>query len=152
MRIWRGLDSFNMDSKFSTWAYRLTTNVCIDHLRKSRNKQTVSLFTENDGEESELPIPDQRYSPEAVLDRQELQSSVNSALEQLEPQYRQILSMRELSGMSYGEIADLLGIKEGTVKSRIARARERMRRLLSGDGNFFEGDSSDNVKGGMRRG
>ncbi len=152
LRIWRGLEGFNMESKFSTWAYRLTTNVCIDFLRRESRVKKVPLFTmDDDGEETELPVADLRYSPELILDREELQGAVNSALEQLEPQYRQILSMRELGGMSYGEIASQLGIKEGTVKSRIARARERMRRILSGDGNFLDEASSDNMKGGMTR-
>lgn len=153
LRIWRGLDSFNMDSKFSTWAYRLTTNVCIDFLRKEKKTNTVSLFTEDDeGEESELPIADERYSPERQLDRDELRSCVSTAMEQLDPQYRQILTMRELGGMSYDEIAEKTGLKSGTVKSRISRAREQMRKLLLSSGNFSERDSSDNLKGGMNRG
>lgn len=153
LRIWRSLDSFNMDAKFSTWAYRLTTNVCIDFLRKEKKNNTVPLFTEDDdGEETELPVADERYSPEQQLQQQELRRSVNEAMEQLDPQYRQILSMRELGGLSYDEIAEQLGLKAGTVKSRISRAREQMRKLLLSSGNFSETISSDNMRGGMTRG
>lgn len=153
VRIWRGLEGFNMDSKFSTWAYRLTTNVCIDYLRKEKKNNNVSLFTEDDeGEEAELQIPDERYSPQRQMEQEELRQSVDRAMNSLDPQYRQILALRELGGLSYDEIARQLDLKEGTVKSRIARAREHMRRLLTSDGNFFGYDSSDNVKGGMTRG
>ena len=153
VRIWRGLEGFNMDSKFSTWAYRLTTNVCIDYLRKEKKNNNVSLFTEDDeGEEAELQIPDERYSPQRQMEQEELRQSVDRAMNSLDPQYRQILALRELGGLSYDEIARQLDLKEGTVKSRIARAREHMRRLLTSDGNFFGYESSDNVKGGMTRG
>ncbi|MBE6992168.1 MAG: sigma-70 family RNA polymerase sigma factor [Ruminococcaceae bacterium] len=153
LRIWRGLEGFNMDSKFSTWAYRLTTNVCIDFLRKEKKNNNVSLFTEDDdGEESELEIADERYSPQQKLEQDQLRQTVDRAMNSLDPQYRQILTLRELGGLSYDEIAQQLGLKEGTVKSRIARAREQMRKLLTADGNFFGSDSSDKMKGGMTRG
>lgn len=153
LRIWRGLEGFNMDAKFSTWAYRLTTNVCIDYLRKEKKNNNVPLFTEDDeGEETELQIPDQRYSPEQKMEQEQLLRSVEQAMNSLDPQYRQILTLRELGGLSYDEISRQLDLKEGTVKSRIARAREQMRRLLMADGNFSGWDSSDNVKGGMSRG
>ncbi len=153
LRIWRGLEGFNMESRFSTWAYRLTTNVCIDHLRKEKKNSSVPLFMEDDeGEETELQIPDERNNPELRLEQDQLRQSVDHAMEKLEPQYRQILSLRELGGLSYDEIARQLELKEGTVKSRIARAREHMRKLLIDDGNFSASDSSDNVKGGVTRG
>lgn len=153
LRIWRGLEGFNMDAKFSTWAYRLTTNVCIDYLRKEKKNNNVPLFTEDDeGEETELQIPDQRYNPEQKMEQEQLRRLVEQAMNSLEPQYRQILTLRELGGLSYDEISRQLDLKEGTVKSRIARAREQMRRLLMADGNFSGWDSSDNVKGGMSRG
>ena len=153
LRIWKGLEGFNMDAKFSTWAYRLTTNVCIDYLRKEKKNNNVPLFTEDDeGEETELQIPDERYSPEQKMEQEQLRQSVEQAMNSLDPQYRQILTLRELGGLSYDEIARQLELKEGTVKSRIARAREHMRRLLTEDGNFSGWDSSDNVRGGMTRG
>lgn len=153
LRIWRGLEGFNMDAKFSTWVYRLTTNVCIDYLRKEKKNNNVPLFTEDDeGEETELQIPDQRYSPEQKMEQEQLLRSVEQAMNSLDPQYRQILTLRELGGLSYDEISRQLDLKEGTVKSRIARAREQMRRLLMADGNFSGWGSSDNVKGGMSRG
>lgn len=153
LRIWKGLEGFNMDAKFSTWAYRLTTNVCIDYLRKEKKNNNVPLFTEDDeGEETELQIPDERYSPEQKMEQEQLRQSVEQAMNSLDPQYRQILTLRELGGLSYDEIARQLELKEGTVKSRIARAREHMRRLLTADGNFSGWDSSDNVRGGVTRG
>lgn len=153
LRIWRGLEGFNMDAKFSTWVYRLTTNVCIDYLRKEKKNNNVPLFTEDDeGEETELQIPDQRCSPEQKMEQEQLLRSVEQAMNSLDPQYRQILTLRELGGLSYDEISRQLDLKEGTVKSRIARAREQMRRLLMADGNFSGWGSSDNVKGGMSRG
>lgn len=153
LKIWRGLDSFNHDSSFATWAYRLTSNVCIDFLRKEKKRRDVPLFTEDDeGQETELVLPDQRYDPELLAQRRELQDSLEAAMAQLEPQYRQILSLRELCGLSYSEIGSQLQLKEGTVKSRIARAREQVRRYLCSTRNFSSKPASKDVKGVMSRG
>lgn len=136
---WRGLPSFHQDSKFSTWLYRLATNVTIDFLRKEKRRRslsTSSLSIEDDDDQRVLDIPDQRFTPQSEAERRELQEAVHRGLSQLSNEHRQVLVLRELNGLSYGEIAQVLDIEEGTVKSRIARARLALRKILLEDGNF----------------
>lgn len=78
IRAFNSLGSFRGESKFSVWLYRLTSNICIDFLRGRAKRRTVSLSWEDeDGEEGELEIPDERFSPEARLERTELRESVH---------------------------------------------------------------------------
>lgn len=136
---WRGLPSFHQDSKFSTWLYRLATNVTIDFLRKEKRRRSVaasSLSVEDEDEQRVLDIPDHRFTPQSEAERRELQEAVHRGLSKLSEEHRQVLVLRELNGLSYGEIAQVLDIEEGTVKSRISRARMALRKILLEDGNF----------------
>ncbi len=135
---WRGLPNFHADSKFSTWLYRLATNAAIDFLRREKRRKglsTIPLSTDDDSDRV-LDIPDQRFTPQSQLERQELQEAVHRGLGQLSDEHRQVLVLRELNGLSYTEIAQVLSIEEGTVKSRIFRARLALRKILLADGNF----------------
>lgn len=136
---WRGLPSFHQDSKFSTWLYRLATNATIDFLRKEKRRRSVavsSLSVEDEEEQRVLDIPDHRFTPQSEAERRELQEAVHRGLSKLSDEHRQVLILRELNGLSYGEIAEVLSIEEGTVKSRISRARLALRKILLEDGNF----------------
>ena len=151
LKAYRALDMFRGESGFSSWMYRLTTNLCIDFLRKEKKNRTDSITVVRNDEPEEQEIPDLRYNPETELERQELRGAIRSALMELNPEYRQAVVMRELGGMSYAEIADELEIELGTVKSRIARARQKMRSFLINNGNFFDAAASEKVKGGDMR-
>lgn len=148
IKLYRNLPSFRGESKFSVWLYRLTNNVCIDMLRK-KGVPTVSLSADGDGGGA-LDIPDGRFSPENELEKKQLRQAVERALSSLPEPYRQALVLRETAGRSYEEIAQILEIDLGTVKSRIFRARRRLCAILSEDGNFFDGDSSKGPKGGAK--
>lgn len=138
LNAWRGLKFFKGDSAFSTWVYRLASNACIDHLRRQKRRQDISAPMPVDEEDDTPPdIPDDRFQPEQELERQELRNAVSAGLEQLSDEHRQVLVMREINGLSYQEIADVLDLEAGTVKSRIARARNSLRKILLEQGNFF---------------
>jgi len=137
LNAWRGLKFFKGDSAFSTWVYRLASNACIDHLRRKKRRQDIDLPMPADEEDDSQPdIPDERFQPEQELERQELRRAVANGLEQLSDEHRQVLVMREINGLSYQEIADVLDLEAGTVKSRIARARNSLRKILLENGNF----------------
>ena len=139
LNAWRGLPGFQAECAFSTWLYRLASNVCLDFLRREKRRKSLSLTVVSlDQEEAvELEIPDQRYAPEGELERLEQRQAIRDGLARLSEEHRQVLVLRELSGLSYREIAQLLGVEEGTVKSRIARARGALRKVLVEEGNFF---------------
>lgn len=142
VKAWRGLRFYKHEAAFSTWLYRLTSNVCIDFLR--RQKKTVSLTVEEDA--PELEVPDAAPLPEEQVLNKEKQQAVAAAMAQLEEEYRLALTLRVVEDLTYEQIAEVLDIKVGTVKSRIARARERMRKMLLENGNIFGDISSKNTE------
>lgn len=154
LNAWRGLSRFQGDSSFATWLYRLTTNTCIDFLRREKRRKTAvnAVSLDNGEEERSLPLPDDRYGPEQELERRELRRAISLGLRTLTEEHRQVLLMREMDGLSYAEIGAALRLEEGTVKSRIARARAALRKALSACGNFSVPLSSTRteyaVKGG----
>lgn len=148
IRAYNSLASFRGESKFSVWLYRIVSNVCLDFLRSRSRHPTVSLSVENDeGEETELDIPDESQSPEALLERRLTRDSVCRGLDALSEEYRQILLLREIQGLSYDEIAETLSMELGTVKSRIFRARKKLCDFLLRDGNIPAVRSSGNSEG-----
>ena len=150
IRAFNSLSGFRGDSKFSVWLYRLTSNICIDCIRSRAKKRTVSLTwtDEEGGDAGELEIPDETWSPETQLERRMTRESVQRGLDSLSPQYREILLLREINGLSYEEIGRALGIEEGTVKSRIFRARKKLCDFLLREGNIPVPGASKPPKGG----
>lgn len=150
-KAWKGLGSFKEESSFSTWLYRITVHTCGDWLRKNGSKaeKSVSLnAVGQDGEELTVDVADTRFSPETELERRELARAVGKALEEMPADYRRVLSMRENAGMSYEQIGSVLELKPGTVKSRIFRAREYLRKKLTQSGNISADSSSNQSVGG----
>ncbi|MBR4099144.1 MAG: sigma-70 family RNA polymerase sigma factor [Clostridium sp.] len=137
LSAWRGLPSFKGDSSFSTWVYRLASNSCIDFLRKRKRRQTAAPTASLDDPDTPWMEPsDPQQDPQRQLERQELRYAVRQGLSQLPEQHRQILVMREISGLSYQEIGQVLDLPPGTVKSRIARARLALKDFLQKNGTF----------------
>lgn len=150
LRVWKNLSSYQYDAAFSTWLFRIASNACIDFLRakKRRNDVSLTMQDENDGEDKELAVPDETPLPEEQLLAKEHQSAVLKAMNELPPDFREILQLRVVEELPYEEIAEILDIKVGTVKSRLARARELLRKNLEA-GNFFEAASSKKTGRGV---
>ena len=144
LNAWRGLARFQGQASFSTWLYRLTSNACIDFLRREKRRISLSMTLEDEEDEEgrQADLPDQRFSPQRELEKKEAAEALRRGLAALTPEYREILTLRELEGYSYQELSRELGLEEGTVKSRLARARLALREFLQKDGNFFEVPSS----------
>ena len=144
LNAWKGLGKFQGDSSFATWLYRLTSNVCIDFLRREKRRSALSMTISLDDEEEarQAELPDERFSPHVEAERRERQETLRAGLSTLSAEHRRGLLLRELEGLSYGEIAQVLGLEEGTVKSRIARARLALRNYLKKQGNFFDSSTS----------
>ena len=152
LKAWRSFSSFREDSGFSTWMHRLTTNLCLDYLRKQvRQKEVATAVSLDDEEEGWVEPADPAGDPHARLEERERGRVLAKALEELPDHHRRLILMRELAGMRYQEIADATGADLGTVKSRIARAREQLKKILLRDGNFFPPDASNSTKDKNRR-
>lgn len=142
-RAWKSLPSFQFDCSFSTWIFRLTSNICIDWLRVKKRRPTVSLTSAaEEDEEGQMDVPDTDNDPEALLLAAEDKAQVAQAMNQLPVEYREILTMRAINDMSYADIAAVLKVREGTVKSRLNRARIALKKNLLQIGNNLESISS----------
>ena len=140
LRVYRYLPGFKNQSSFGTWIYRIAINVCRDAFSK-KNENVLSL----DGdEEYETQIPDLRYSPEIEFEKRQIKEVLKEAILSLDDSHKAVVIMRDINGMSYEEIAQALEINTGTVRSRLARAREKLRKKLAENGNFFEAGKSNN--------
>ncbi len=138
IKIFRSLGSFKGNSKFSTWIYRVAVNTCLDELKKKKNKKHLSLDAEISGDdgENQIEIKDDSPSPEKLAEQNELRDMVAAAVKLLSDEHRAVIVLRDIRGMSYSEIAGILGCSDGTVKSRISRARAQLKMILEKEYNF----------------
>ena len=135
IRLYRSLPRFRGESSLMTWLYRITVNVCRDELRRQKRRNIVFAgFVEDKKADTENNNVYRNYlhagvsSPEEILERKEFCSTVQLCLHSLPEKYRLILVMREIRGMSYKEIAEILQCPRGTVKSRLYSARQVFRK------------------------
>ena len=137
LRVYRAIGSFKGQSSFSTWLYRITMNTCLDELRRKKNKQSTSL--DNLLEQGWSPSDDEG-TPEKHAVRAELRRELNRAIQELPEDMRSAVVLRDIQGFAYDEIADALGVNVGTIKSRISRAREKLRGKLKEKPELFDTD------------
>ncbi|HYV76445.1 MAG TPA: sigma-70 family RNA polymerase sigma factor [Candidatus Binatia bacterium] len=136
IKIYRTLGTFDGSrAAFMTWVTTVTRNLLVDHFRKGKyDRVTESLEAAPGGQEDGLTLgeqlQDQSISPERRVQRLQVQKVVHEALQKLSPELREALILRDLQDMDYKEIAQVLKIPEGTVKSRINRGRTELARLL----------------------
>ncbi len=140
VKLFRFLESYTGQSAFSTWLYKIASNVCLDYLRKHKRHraETVSLHQKNDeGDEFLLNVKADAPSPYETAQKKEAQRALAAALLKLGEEQRRVIVLRDVNGLSYEEIARITGLNEGTVKSRINRARQALKKLLEKDRELF---------------
>lgn len=132
LRAYQSLTRFNPSYKFSTWLYQITLNIIRDRFKK-KGLNYVSLDTPIKTDDSEFyPQPlDSTNDPEQIVARQEDARAVQQAINSLSLKYREVLVLRHLQDLSYIEISNILKLPQGTVKVRLYRAREQLRKILS---------------------
>lgn len=136
---YRHMGSFRGGS-FKAWVLRMVTNTCYDELRRQKRRPTTPLEpqTEND-EEMETPawLADNSQSPEENAERNELDRAIQHCLETLTPDFRAVVILVDVQGLDYEEVSASAGTPLGTIKSRLARARLKMRDCLQGFGELL---------------
>ena len=128
IKAYQALAKFRADSEFGTWLYRVAVNHIKDHLRKTARRKEVSLDELGDGP---IVVADSAEEREREREEEERRRLVFRVLETLPPKYRLILTMRDVQGLSYDEVAKVLGLAPGTVDSRLHRARKMLRKKLA---------------------
>jgi len=131
VRAFEALSGFRGEAAFKTWLYRIAVNVCLDEIRR-RESGPLSLTTEDERGESpvEREIPDESDEPAGRAEQRERQEVVHAALTCLPEDFRAIIVLYDINGLSYQEISDTLQVPLGTVKSRLNRARHALREEL----------------------
>lgn len=134
IKIWRSLPTFRFDCEFSTWVYRITHNTCLDYSRKKKRMPVVSMTDSSEEGESDersvLDITDISAEPAECLLKKERIAAVREAIEQLMPEHREIIILRDMEDFSYLQISEMLALDIGTVKSRLSRARAKLKEIL----------------------
>lgn len=130
VKIFRNLKAFKGESALATWIYRIAYNTCMDELRRRKIKQ-VSIVDKPD-------LVDDNISVEEIYEADERKKAVHNALYKLDDDQRAVIVMRDIQGLSYEEIADVLQCPLGTVKSRLSRARLNLKEILKDYMELFD--------------
>ncbi|MEZ6017018.1 MAG: sigma-70 family RNA polymerase sigma factor [Planctomycetota bacterium] len=144
LRVFRSLDRFDFQHAFTTWLYRIVTNLCIDHLRRRRPQVSTAGLDEDD---AEFDLPDPRVAePSGRLEAAETGDEVRAVLETLAPHFQSVLTLREIEGLPCNEIAEIVGATHVTVRWRLHRGRKlfqeewerraRLREARGGEGTL----------------
>jgi len=134
IRVWRSIGTLRNPEAFKTWLRQIVTNIFYDQLRSRPQSAPVSIETQVIGSDDEAivrQIADESTIPDDMYERRELSSAIEKAMEALPEEFRTAIVLRELQGLPYSEIASITHTEIGTVKSRIARARVKIQRMLS---------------------
>ncbi|MEJ2104831.1 MAG: sigma-70 family RNA polymerase sigma factor [Ignavibacteriaceae bacterium] len=131
IKVYRYKDTYSSVAKFSTWIYTIAGNLAKTEYRRQRRR---NIFTISDYGEDNKPydLPDESYRPDVATDSGIKDEIIQKALMKVKETYREAVILRDSQGMSYEEIAEILGVNEGTVKSRINRGRAQLQELLKG--------------------
>jgi RNA polymerase sigma-70 factor, ECF subfamily len=136
IKAFNGIGSYNPSYKFSSWIFKIANNLTIDHLRK-RKLDTVSIHGSPHASSSEeedrtrLTLEAQGETPEEFVENRELGSRIETAMGTLRPEYRTAILLRHVEGHSYEEVAEIMEVPLGTVKTYIHRGRSELRELLA---------------------
>ena len=126
LKVYQRITAFDERSKFYTWLYRVAVNAAKDHVKKRSRRPSVAL-------DEDAGIPDGTPGPLDGAGSEETRARVREAIAALPVRYREVLALRELEGLAYNEIAEVLKLSVGTVESRLHRARQRLKRSLERD-------------------
>lgn len=131
LRVYKNLDRYDDTMKFSTWIYRIATNLCIDRLRKRKPSYSLDAeTTEHEGLDGYSMIPSDNRTPESETLLSEMQATVHKAIDNLPAKYKSVMVLRYLQDLSLQEIGDVLDMPVTTVKTRVHRGREFLRKRL----------------------
>lgn len=129
IKFYRNKDSYKSIAKFSTWIYTIAVNLAKTEYQRRRRRQFFSINSY--GEENEnFEIPDESYRPDIITDSGIKDKIIQNALQKVSAAYRDAVILRDIQELSYEEIAEIMGIEVGTVKSKINRGRAQLQNLL----------------------
>lgn len=153
IRIWRSLPKYRFEASVTTWCYRITVNTCLDLLRRNRTKKDVSLDALTDSGFAPADDLHAHSNPEAFFESDARRRALEEGILSLPEDMRAVLVLRDIQGFTYEEISEVLTLPVGTVKSRMNRAREKLRQFLMENSRNMElfGNSSVHTNEGRQQ-
>ena len=137
LAIYKSIGRFRAESSLSTWIYKITVNTCINLARKNQKHATVPMEFNAHGELVDLQLPDTAPTPEEAVIGKVSYEEVRHAIDQLGGEHRTVIVLRDIENLSYEEIAQIVNLPQGTVKSRINRARSQLRQIILKNRELF---------------
>ena len=134
-KAYKSLKKFRFKSSFYTWLYRIAVNTCINRLKSLEFRNIKKNFWTDSSKESEnaagpTKITDGSINPEIELEKKERERIIQDAINSLPSEHKEVIILRDVEGLSYEEITDITGLRTGTLKSRLSRARHRLQTKL----------------------
>lgn len=129
VKVYRYKDRYSNIAKFSTWIYTIATNLAKTEYQRRKRAKLISIYNVED-DDSYIEIKDNNFRPDKNLYNQYKEEQIQKALLKVKPIYREPVILRDIQGLTYEEISEILNIEVGTVKSRINRGRKRLQKLL----------------------
>lgn len=143
IKVYRNIGKFNEESSLYTWIYRITMNTCLDQIKKEKKITYVSTFIETEEGEMEAQFEDESQRLDEILEEKVRKETLLKAIKSLPAEQRALIVLRDIRQFKYMEIAEMLKLNLGTVKSKISRARQSLKEILERDGTFVEWDESN---------
>ena len=143
IKVYRNIGKFNEESSLYTWIYRITMNTCLDQIKKEKKITYVSTFIETEEGEMEAQFEDESQRLDEILEEKIRKETLLKAIKSLPAEQRALIVLRDIRQFKYMEIAEMLKLNLGTVKSKISRARQSLKEILERDGTFVEWDESN---------
>jgi RNA polymerase sigma-70 factor (ECF subfamily) len=144
LRAYRNRESFQAVAKFSTWIYTIAGNLAKSELRRRKRWRFLSVGVQNEDTGATFELPDTSATPDANTETMLAESRIQEAIARLPDRYREAVILRDIEGLDYDEISQIIGCPLGTVKSRINRGRLRLQEELSDLADAFWDRESDN--------
>lgn len=138
IKVYKNLDKFHGDSSLYTWIYKIATNLCLDQIKKRKDIIYMDEKLRVNDDEVEIQIPSDEKTQDELYEQKELKQKLEKCIDKLPEKQRAMIVLRDIKGLAYDEIAEILELKLGTVKSQINRARLKLKELLEKDGTFVE--------------
>jgi RNA polymerase sigma-70 factor (ECF subfamily) len=130
LRAYNACGDFRGDAKFSTWFYRILTNVCLTRLGRAKQDEEQFSFQEHEDDRFALPIASEDSLPDEILEQSEFMTLITREVEQMPEHYRMILTLYYINELSYEEMSDVLHIPLGTIKTHLFRGRALLRSTM----------------------
>lgn len=133
LKIYKNIEKCKGKQSIKTWVYTITYNTCIDAIRKNKGKNNISLDKNLDYDDSEysFELPSNEPTPEAYLLNKESIKDIENAISKLSENNKALIFLRDIKGLSYNEISEVMDMNIGTVKSRLNRARNSLKNILN---------------------